>query len=702
MSHLHKLLLLGLALSSVACNGQIPRQKGEHPYTNALINSSSPYLLQHAHNPVNWYPWGEDALQKARDENKLLIISVGYAACHWCHVMEHESFEDTTVARWMNDHFVAIKVDREERPDVDQIYMNAAYLVNGRGGWPLNAIALPDGRPLFAGTYYPKSEWVQILEHFVKLKTDKPELLEQAATQLTQGLHQLNEIEPPTEAKVFQPADLEAFYQTVETSMDFRKGGLNRAPKFPMPVIHQFLLQYHHQHNNESALQAVLTTLNEMAAGGIYDQVGGGFARYSTDADWKVPHFEKMLYDNAQLVSLYSSAYQLTKDPRYQRIVSETLAWLERDMRNKNGGYYSSYDADSEGEEGKYYVWTEAELNEILGEDAPLFNAFFQVQVGGNWEGHNILFHRESEADFARQHNLELSEFQALLQRSKAKLLTVRSKRVPPALDDKILTAWNALLLKGYVDAYRAFGEEQMLEKARTLAAYFEKNVHQGDGSLYRTHKDGQSSINAFADDYGLLIDAYVALYQATFEEKWLFQAEELMEYTLKHFYDAESGLFFYTSDQDEALITRSREVPDNVIPGSNSVLARDLYVLGTYLYRDDYLKQSERMLQGVSAQALEQGPFYANWGILLQWMVHTPYEVAIVGDNFRSVRQALDQHYLPNVLWLGGASEGKLALLEYKRIKGATMIYVCQQKVCQLPVEDPQKALSQLGVSPE
>jgi uncharacterized protein YyaL (SSP411 family) len=693
-----------LLLSFTACNSQTQTRTqtapGEPPYTNALVNSSSPYLLQHAHNPVNWYPWGEEALAKATAEDKLLIISVGYAACHWCHVMEHESFEDTAVARIMNENFVSIKVDREERPDVDQIYMNAANLLNGRGGWPLNAIAMPDGRPIFAGTYYPKEEWLEVLQHFVRLKMEKPELLDKAATQLTAGLQQIDAIVPPTEKASFAAKDLESLYKTVEQSMDFRKGGLDRAPKFPMPVIHQFLLQYHHQSGNEKALQAVLTTLDEMAAGGIYDQVGGGFARYSTDAIWKVPHFEKMLYDNAQLVSLYSSAYQLTQNSHYKRIVYETLDWLERDLRDENGGFYSSLDADSEGEEGKYYVWSAAELDQILGEDATWFKEFYNVEAGGNWEEHNILFQTQTQEEMAAKNGLSVGELQAKLKTSKAKLLKVRAKRVPPGLDDKILTAWNALLLKGYADAYRVFDDERFLQQAQGIANFLQKEMRQKDGGLYRNHKDGLSTINAFADDYGLVIEAYVSLYQATFEEDWLFRANELMAYALAHFFDESTGTFFYTSDEDDPLVTRSREMSDNVIPGSNSILAKDLFLLGTYLYEDDYLAKASALLQVVLEDAKKQGAFYANWGMLLNWMVNTPYEVAIVGQDYQAARKVLDQHYLPNVFLLGGKTEGKLELLEYKLVKGATMIYVCQNKVCQMPVEDPQKALSQLGIS--
>ncbi|MEM6348326.1 MAG: thioredoxin domain-containing protein [Bacteroidota bacterium] len=687
------LLLSLLVLLTNACSSQNQTAQ-EHPYTNKLAESSSPYLQQHAHNPVNWYPWGEEALAKAHAEDKLIIISVGYAACHWCHVMEHESFEDTAVARVMNENFVAIKVDREERPDVDQIYMEAANIIMGRGGWPLNAIALPDGRPIYAGTYFPKKDWMKVLNHFIKLKAEKPDMLAQAASQITEGIQKINEVAPPTEAATFTESDLAEMYQAVEKSIDFSRGGLDREPKFPMPVVHQFLLQYHHQNNNPKALQAVLKTLDEMAAGGIYDQVGGGFARYSTDAVWKVPHFEKMLYDNGQLVSLYSSAYQLTKNPRYREVVYQSIEWIERELSDKNGGFYSSLDADSEGEEGKYYVWSEAELDDLLGEDATLFKAFYNVKEGGNWEHSNILHHTTSREEFTKNNEIVLNNFEALLKRSHDKLLKVRLKRVPPGLDDKILTAWNALMLKAYVDAYRVFGEQRFLDRAVQNAQFIRQEMIREDGGLFRNHKDGKSSINAFADDYAAVIEAFVSLYQATFEEEWLFLADSLMQYSLTNFYEESSGLFYYTSNEDDPLIARSRELIDKVIPGSNSVLAKDLFLLGTYLYQEEYLQQSERMLQTVIADAKPNASFYANWGVLLNWHVNTPYEVAIVGKDFAKARQALDQHYLPNAFLIGGETEGKLELLEYKAVPGATMIYVCQNKVCQMPTEEVEVAL--------
>lgn len=680
----------------ISCKGQTQVADG-FQHTNRLIASSSPYLLQHAHNPVDWYPWGEEALTKAEKENKLLIISIGYAACHWCHVMEHESFEDSTVAAIMNENYVSIKVDREERPDIDQIYMNAAYLTNGRGGWPLNAIALPNGQPIFAGTYFPKKDWLRIINHFGNYYKENPEKLEEAAARVTEGLQDMQWVELSQGEQLFSPNDLDSLFQTAYEQIDLKLGGLNKAPKFPMPTIHQFLLRYHYLKKNKDALDAVVATLDNMANGGIYDHLGGGFARYSTDAIWKVPHFEKMLYDNSQLVSLYSEAYQLTKNERYKQVVYETLAYIEREMTDPSGGFYSSLDADSEGEEGKFYVWKQEEIDGLLGDDANVFSDYYNVRAAGNWEEVNILYITKSKEEVAKNHDISVDELDELLKRSKSTLFEVRAKRVRPGLDDKTLTSWNALMLKGYVDAYRVFGEQKFLDAALKNAHFLKENMIQEDHRLNRNYKDGKSSINAFLDDYSLLIEAYVALYQATFDAQWLNEADGLMQYVLAHFYDEQSQLFFYTSDQDEALITRSKEVPDNVIPGSNSSLAKGLFYLGTYLYKEDYLEKSKKMLQNVLKTAKERGAHFANWGILLTHFNYEPYEIAIVGDNFEALRKEFDAHFLPDAFFLGGAEEGDLQLLANKKVDGQTMIYVCQNKSCKLPQREVSRALEMM-----
>ncbi len=670
----------------------------EHKYTNHLIHESSPYLLQHAHNPVNWYPWGQEALDKAKKENKLIIISIGYAACHWCHVMEHESFENEEVADFMNEHFVSIKVDREERPDIDQIYMNAVQLLTGSGGWPLNCFALPDGRPVYGGTYFPKAQWLDMLGQVSTYIEKNPEKAEEQAQSLTMGIQSGEMIYANTEKAEFTLNDLNSIFSTWKGDIDYTDGGNKRAPKFPLPVGYQFLLHYNYMTKDADALKAVTLTLNKMAEGGIYDQVGGGFARYSTDAYWKVPHFEKMLYDNAQLVSLYSAAYQLTKNPYYKEVVTETLGFIQRELTSKEGGFYSSLDADSEGEEGKYYVWTRSELLKVLGADAELIIDYYNVAEKGNWENNiNILLKSGTDKKITDKYQITEIELTKRVAAAKKLLLQEREKRVRPRLDDKILTSWNALMLKGYIDAYRVFGDKKYLETALTNARFINSKIKSADGRLYRNYKNEKASINAFSDDYAFTISAFISLYQATFDEKWLEEAQQLTDYALAHFYDKNSVMFYYTSDLDPALIARKMEVTDNVIPSSNSEMAKNLFVLGQYFYKDEYISMSKTMLNNVKQNALKSGAYFANWDILMAWFASEPFEVVIVGNNFEAKRKEFDSHYLPNVLLSGGKNEGNLAMLKDRLVSGQTTIYVCRNKVCKLPVTDVKVALKQI-----
>ena len=692
-----------ICLISLSSCGQTNKKKNDmdttqHKFTNHLIHESSPYLLQHAHNPVNWYPWGKEALDKARNENKLIIVSIGYAACHWCHVMEHESFEDEEVAKFMNENFVAIKVDREERPDIDQVYMNAVQLLTGSGGWPLNCITLPDGRPIYGGTYFPKTQWIDMLMKVSEFVKQNPEKAEQQAKSLTEGVQSSELIFANTEKATFTIDELNSVFDIWKNNIDYTHGGHNRAPKFPLPVGYQFLLHYNYLTQNTDALKAVTTTLDKMADGGIYDQIGGGFSRYSTDAYWKVPHFEKMLYDNAQLVSLYSAAYQKTKEPKYQIIVAETLEFIQRELTSNEGGFYSSLDADSEGEEGKFYVWTETELQSMLGKNADLIIDYYNVKEKGNWEnGHNILHKSGSDKKLAHKYKITETELTKLVFEAKKTILKERSKRIRPGLDDKILTSWNALMLKAYIDAYRVFDSKNYLDIALKNAEFINTKFKSTDSRLYRNYKNGKASINAFLDDYAFTIEAFISLYQATFDEQWLMEARKLTDYTLTHFYDNSSGMFFYTSDKDPTLIARKMEVTDNVIPSSNSQMAKNLYVLGQYFYNDDYIQKSKTMLNNVKQDALAGGAYYANWDILMAWFASEPYEVAIVGDDFEDKRKEFDTHYYPNVFLSGGKNEGSLSLLENKLNKGQTTIYVCQNKICQLPVTEVKEAMKQI-----
>ena len=673
----------------------------EFEHTNELINESSPYLLQHAHNPVDWYPWGEAALEKARKEDKLLIVSIGYAACHWCHVMEHESFEDSTVAALMNEHFVSIKVDREERPDIDDVYMTACQMASGRGcGWPLNAFALPNGQPVWAGTYFPKAEWMRILDQFVNLKKDEPEKLKEYAQQLTDGIQRNEMIPIETGEREFTRESIDTLAERFMNNVDGMAGGRVGAPKFPMPNNWQFLLRYGVLAGNELAQRAATNTLDNMADGGIYDQIGGGFSRYSVDAKWHVPHFEKMLYDNGQLVSLYSQAYQLTGNPTYERIVRETLTFIERELSDVNGGFYSSLDADSEGEEGKFYVWTKDEIDLALNDEllSAIAVDYYDVQPGGNWEeDKNILQITKTEQAIARKYELTEQRLQFSIGEIKRLLLEKRAERVRPGLDDKILTSWNALMMKGYVDAYRAFGDEAYLERALKNADFIETNMVHDEGRLNRNFKDGKSVINAFLDDYATLIEAYLSLYQVTFDEAWLEKGKSLADHSLKHFFDDTTGLFFYTSDLDPPLIARKKELGDNVIPASNSIMAKNLHRLGLLLYNQDYLEVSRIMLGRMAAtlESTQDPSFYSNWCDVYSDYVWPLYEVAIVGDASLEKSHEMMKAFVPQALFLGGINEGSLELLKDKLQEGRTLIYVCQNKVCKFPVDDPAQALT-------
>jgi uncharacterized protein YyaL (SSP411 family) len=668
-------------------------------YTNDLINESSPYLLQHAHNPVNWYPWGVAALQKAKAENKLLIISIGYAACHWCHVMEHESFEDEEVAKIMNEHFICIKVDREERPDVDQVYMTAAQLITGRGGWPLNAIALADGRPFYAGTYFPKDKWMNMLAYFVDLQAKQPGALDKSAAQVTAGIHATEHVVYKEQEKSFSTGELDTQFVAWEKNIDFERGGENRAPKFPMPSAWEYLLHYHYLGNNETALKATTVTLDNMALGGIYDHLQGGFARYSTDDNWHVPHFEKMLYDNAQLVTLYAKAYQATKNPLYKKVVFETLDFVKQEFTSPEGAFYASLDADSEGVEGKFYVWTKKEVDDALRDDAEIFSTYYHITAGGNWEhGNSILLRNQPDETIAEAYKIKVDELKNNIDAGKEKLLKIRSARIKPGLDDKILSSWNALMITGYTKAYRVFGEAAFLEAAVTNANFLLQKAIAADGEMTRNYKNGRSSIHALLDDYAFTIAAFIELYQATFEEKWLAEADKLTVYTLEHFFDDASKMFFYTHNRYADLIARKMELSDNVIPSSNSEMAKNLFLLGHFFGKDAYISKAKQMLINVEADVQRNIYFYANWGMLQALFSSPLYEVAILGDDFKNIRQQFDEYYLPNTILLGGKQAGSLALLHNKLIPGQTTIYVCRDKTCGLPATSVEQAMGQIS----
>lgn len=692
-------LLLPLTLLFCACSGQKNTiENMDHKYTNALINETSPYLLQHAHNPVNWLAWNDESLAKAKAEQKPILVSIGYSACHWCHVMEHESFEDSIVAAYMNKNFICIKVDREERPDVDQVYMNAVQLMTGRGGWPLNCFALPDGRPLYGGTYFPKDQWMDVMTKVAGIWQNDREKALEYATNLTKGVSESELIQRNLAEANFKVDELKAVVDKWKTQVDDKEGGPNRSPRFPLPNNYEFLLRYGTLTEDEEVLEHVNLTLEKMAFGGIYDQIGGGFARYSTDELWKAPHFEKMLYDNGQLVSLYSEAYQATKSPLYKEVVEETLEFIEREMTSKEGVFYSALDADSEGEEGKFYVWKMEELHAILGDEFAWVKDYYNINSKGLWEhGNYILLRKDGDEEFAKKQGWELAELKQKVKAINSLLLKERSNRIRPGLDDKQLTSWNALMLKGYADAYRVFGNKEYLKVALRNADFILKTQQQEDGALWHSHKEDRSTINGFLEDYCFTIEAFISLYQATFDRKWLDEADKLAAYTIQHFHDKNSGMFFFNSDKDAKLIARKMELTDNVIPSSNSSMAKGLFYLGHYLDKKEYLEISEQMLNNIAPNISQGGSWYSNW---LQLMLHHTnlfYEVAIIGPKADDKRAEMEQHYHPNIMLIGGEKEDGMPLLEYKLVKGNTRIYVCVDKACQMPVSEVKEALKQL-----
>jgi len=699
---LSTLAICGTLISS-SCHSQQGGGEGSsqdtmHAHTNRLIHESSPYLQQHAHNPVDWYPWGDEAFAKAKAENKLVLVSIGYSSCHWCHVMEHESFENDSVAKRMNDHYVCIKVDREERPDIDQVYMTAVQLMTGKGGWPLNCFTLPDGRPVFGGTYFPKDQWMQLLHDLDTTWHTDPQKVTSYAARLHDGVKQSELVELNTAKPDFSRKDLDRMLKVMDSTFDNTDGGPDRAPKFPMPNNYQFLLKYASLTNDAELKAHVHLTLRKMALGGIYDQVGGGFARYSTDALWKVPHFEKMLYDNAQLVSLYSQAYQATYDPLYRDVVERTLTFVAREMMSSEGACYSALDADSEGEEGKFYVWTKEELQRILGADFTFAEKYYNVNAKGAWEhGTYILLRTEDDADFAKRENMNVELVRTTAKHVDDLLMAERAKRVRPGLDDKSLTSWNALMVSAWCDAYEAFGNKEYLDAAQKTMRLVLAKCQRDDGGLFHSYKDNKATINGYLEDYSFTSQALIDLYGVTFDEQYVNQARKLADYAIAHFHDDKSGMFWFTSDLDAALIARKTEVTDNVIPASNSSMARVLFTLGQLFDDPKYIAISTQQLNNVHAQMAGYPSGYSNWAQLMIAQVFPCYEIAITGPDALKRRAEFGPHYIPNRLFFGTTGTSTLPLLAEKSLADGTTIFVCVEKACKMPVSTVDDALKQM-----
>lgn len=669
---------------------------------NELATESSPYLLQHAQNPVFWKAWNATTLATAQENNRLIVISIGYSACHWCHVMEHESFEDNEVAQTMNQNYVNIKVDREERPDVDAVYMKAVQIMTGRGGWPLNIVALPDGRPVWGGTYFKKDEWIATLEQLAALYQSNPEKMIEYAEKLHQGIEAIGIIPHQENEKKLSQELFQPLLEKWKKSFDWEFGGYARAPKFMMPNNYQFLMRYGYQTKNQELLDFVNLTLTKMAYGGIFDTVDGGFSRYSVDLKWHVPHFEKMLYDNGQLISLYSDAYKWTKNPLYRTVIQKTLTFISRELTNGEGGFFCALDADSLDknnhlEEGAFYVWTKEELQQILQTDFELFSQIFNINAFGHWEnGNYVLIQKESLESIAEAHSIKIHELENKKESWEQLLFAEREKRSKPRLDDKCLTSWNAIMLKGFVDAYKALQDENYLKMALQNADFILKNLWMPEGNLLHNYKNGKSSINGYLEDYCFVIAGFIALNQVTLDEKWLKNAKQLTDYCFDHFYDEKQQFFAFTSNQDSALIARHFETEDNVIPASNSVMADNLFQLGIYFGNSHYEKTAESMLRHI-IPGIDYPSAFSNWLNVFLNFSEQNRELAICGKDALHYCTQINNQYLPHLILAGSQQPSKLPFLENRFSEDETLLYLCQNKTCGLPFDNYAEMLKNL-----
>ena len=669
---------------------------------NLLSLETSPYLLQHANNPVNWKAWNENSLAEAKEKNKLMIISVGYSACHWCHVMEHESFEDQEVADVMNANFISIKVDREERPDVDAVYMKAIQIMTGRGGWPLNVVTLPDGRPIWGGTYFRKADWMQTLDQLQNIYKSDPKKMIDYAEKLHQGIQSMSLIPNENTETSISQVQIADLVEKWKKSFDWEFGGMSSSPKFMMPNNYHFLMRYAHQKKDSQLLDFVNLTLTRMAFGGVFDTVDGGFSRYSVDNKWHVPHFEKMLYDNGQLVSLYSDAYKLTQNSLYKEVIEKTLSFVERELMNSEGGFYCALDADSLNpenhlEEGAFYVWKILDLKSIIVDDFELFSQVFNINTFGLWEDENyVLIQSLSLEEIANNNKMPLSELESKKKNWEQKLYLEREKRSKPRVDDKCLTSWNAIMLKGFVDAYKALEDRKYLDLALQNAQFIIKNLWSSEGNLLHNYKNNKSTINGYLEDYSLVIAAFISLYEVTFDDKWLHNAKQLTDYSLEHFYDEKIGFFAFTSNLDEALIASHFETEDNVIPASNSVMGKNLFQLGIYFNHSYYEKVSQRMLQNIMP-GVDYPSAYSNWMDLTLNFSEDNKELAICGNLALEYCSKINNLYLPNMVLAGIEKVSNLPFLKDRFVANQTLFYLCQNKTCLIPSSDFQKIISDL-----
>jgi len=681
-------------------------------HTNALINETSPYLLQHAHNPVEWYPWGEEALAKARAESKPILLSIGYSACHWCHVMEHESFENEEIAQLMNENFINIKVDREERPDLDQIYMTAVQMMTGQGGWPMTMFLTPEGVPFYGGTYFPPVDrynmpgFPRVLLSVAEAYRSQPDQVASTASSMLGELRRVGLADESRE--VLTSEVLDGAYRRIVANFDRVNGGFGAAPKFPPAMALEFLLHQHQRTGSAEALEIVSKTCRKMAEGGMYDQLGGGFHRYSVDAKWLVPHFEKMLYDNALLARLYLHVYQLKKDEFARRVAEETLDYVKREMTAPEGGFYSSQDADSEGVEGKFFVWSQTEIISALGDQAgAVFADYYDVTEGGNFEGHNILHVNTSLEDLAGKHNLSMDEVREIIGSSRRKLFAIREERVKPGRDEKILTAWNGMMLIAFAEAAAILNREDYAEVARANARFL-LTTHRKDGLLLRTSRSGESRLNAYLEDYASLIEGLIGLFETTGELEWIEDATQLAQRMIDQFWDEEAGGFFFTGNSHEQLIVRAKEWMDNATPSGNSSAANALLKLGLLTGNEDLKRRATTILR-LMANQLRRFPSAFGYALTaLDFYLASPLEIALVGKQadtrFEELRRTVWDTYLPNRIIAQCFEDFERAaallpvLMGRNSLEDAPTAFVCQNYACQLPAATAAELRQQLS----
>jgi len=679
---------------------------------NRLIRESSPYLLQHAHNPVDWYAWGEEALQKAKKDDKPILISIGYSACHWCHVMERESFEDIETAGIMNANFVNIKIDREERPDLDHIYMDAVQVMTGSGGWPLNVFLTPQGKPFYGGTYFPpkrsynRPSWKEVLKSINMAFLEKRQEIETQSEGLTSHLIESNAFGLRTKSQlesgnIFNKENLQLAYENIMKAADTQDGGFGKAPKFPQTFTIQFLLRHYYFTKEKEALEQACMSLDKMIRGGIYDQVGGGFARYATDDEWLVPHFEKMLYDNALLVTVISEAYQLTGQDRYRSTIIQTMEFLMREMLSDEGGFYAAQDADSEGEEGKYYVWTKEEIDKILQGDTHLFCKYYNVLPAGNWEGKNILHVEISEEDFAQMENADVADIKKRLSACRKKLLEHRDQRIPPLLDDKILLGWNALMITACCKAYAALGIDEFKQLAITNIDFLWKKLR-GTGiyHFHHTYKNGTAIIPAFLDDYACLVAALIQLQEITGNSEYLQKARELTGWVIENFTEEDTGYFFFTHKEQKDIIIRKKELYDGAVPSGNAVMALNLLYLSVLFDNNEWKKIALSNCEMISGAVVNYPVSFGVWATMLQTVTYDINEVVITGQKTQNIVKTFLSKFIPNRVFQSATDKNnEFPLLKDKPVTQTPLIFLCREYTCQNPVTEVDELIRLLEI---